>query len=138
MVDNVKMINEAVERMEILKIPKEHIENFKKNGATFLCDDGRIRNLTEEEKKMVSEFEEEYHYKVYYLIHESGLFNPYGFEMYDFIFVSKYEEEWEQDRYFLERGIAMGYAKNMSEPDFSEFGSMRLERNAGIGIERIW
>lgn len=66
MAKTIDIINEAAERMRILNIPKEHVEGFKLRGLTMVAEDGELRKITEEERKMVYEFEQKQNLKVYY------------------------------------------------------------------------
>lgn len=125
---------EALERMKLLGIFPEAINQFKKSGqvmnseppygALYWIDDGLAES--------VREFEEKYSALVYLVVHSYAEFG----EMYSLLYVSDYEEEWELDRQDIADGFAMTYTINLDNPDFSEFGSIWFDKRSG-GLVRI-
>ena len=81
----------------------------------------------------VKEFEERTGYLVYHVIETITTFG----KILDFLFVSKYEDDWE---YELEdydgKFIAMSMANNLSDENCSDMGSIYIRPAIG-GIERI-
>ena len=76
--------------------------------------------LNDEQKEIVSEFEQEYYALVYHVIHN---FTEFG-ELLTFFYVSDDDEEWEYDRADLKEGYACAYVKNLTDDICSEFGSV--------------
>lgn len=124
--------NEAMKRMKILKIMAQPVKEFKENGKVNLSEGpGYLYWLNDEEQKMVDDFEEENGALVYHVIktfYEDGV-------MYALLYVSKYPEEWSQDKEDLEDGYALSYVVNTFWPDCSEFGSIGVAPSIG-GVRR--
>lgn len=126
-----KMKEEAIQRMQILKLHPMAIKDFKEYGEVghsfrtsgFCC-------LSEQKKNQVRQFEKEYGYLVYYLIDSYTLIG----RMLSYLYVSSNEEEWEQDRQDLKDGCPIVYVENVDDKFiFSEFGSIGIElRNGGV------
>lgn len=74
----------------------------------------------EELSKAIKEFEEEFNSLVYHVVHA----HVYGMEMYSFLCVSDYEEDWEYDIYRIRDGLVFTYTWNKDVPEFSEYGSI--------------
>lgn len=89
---------------------------------------------TDNELAMIREFEQEHNAVVYHVIRsfmEFGTCDCY-------LFVSDYEEEWEQEVEYTKRGSAFVYVYNHDEPAFSEFGSIGVELTPAGGLARTW
>ena len=117
--------NEAIKRMEALKLDKTCINAFKK-GKPWMSE-SRYGSLYEinykEVKDKIKKFENEHNATVYHLIHN---YTEFG-ELYSFLYVSNNEEEWEDDNADIRDGYAFAYVWNVDEEDFSEFGSIRVK-----------
>ena len=134
------MEKEAVRRLSILGVMKEVKEAFKE-GKIYYSErfnkqfPATLYYLDEnkEYKKMVEEFEKKTGYVVYHVIKTSTTFG----EILDFIFVSKYKEDWEYE--FEENNgnfIVMSMANNLSDENMSDMGSIVVRETMG-GLERI-
>ena len=129
-----QMVAEAVKRMKVLKMLDQPIKEFKEEGLLNLSENGGyLYWLDDEQKKMVADFEEENGGVVYHVIHS---FTNIG-ELYAFLYVSTYEEEWEMDMEDLADGSALAYVINMNMPDCSELGSIGVKPRIG-GVVRTW
>lgn len=127
-----KQREEAIKRMELLKMSRQCINAFKRNEIWESEGIGALYECNEKEKELIKEFENEYGGKVYHLIHNMTEFG----ELYSMFYVSKYEEEWEQDIEDLKDGYALVYVKNVDDDTCSEFGSIGFKTNIG-GLIRI-
>ena len=117
--------NEAIKRMEALKLDKTCINAFK-NGKPWMSESryGSLYEINDKEvKDKIKKFENEYNATVYHLIHN---YTEFG-ELYSFLYVSNNEEEWEDDNADIRDGYAIAYVWNVDEEDFSEFGSIRVK-----------
>lgn len=117
--------NEAIKRMEALKLDKTCINAFKK-GNPWMSESryGSLYEINDKEvKDKIKEFENKYNATVYHLIHN---YTEFG-ELYSFLYVSNNEEEWEDDNADIRDGYAIAYVWNVNEEDFSEFGSIRVK-----------
>lgn len=138
-----KMKLEALARMELLNTSSLSRAKFlndvlTKNEVDF---DEMIVNennpLTEEEEKMVRDFENNQNALVFYVIKDVGRW-PDGcpFPRYTLLYVSHYEEEWEMDK---EDAIKLckthpAYVINMEEPSCSEITEFGFLEAAGTII----
>ena len=127
---------QAIKSMVALDIYKPYIKAFKDKGVITLFE-GYAGFYIEEDNEpellaKIKEFEQEYDAVVYAVTHE---FTEFG-ELYDFLYVSKYEEEWEMQFEDLQAGYVSAYVWNKSDEWCSEFGSIAV-RSFGGGIKRV-
>lgn len=119
---------EAIKRMKKLDIYTQAIKEFEKDNVLNKSESGGILFwLDENEKKMVKEFEEKYNATVYHLIHN---YTEYG-ELYSFLFVSQYKDDWDYDNEDLNNNRSLVYVKNIDEDAFSEFGTIGIRSQFG-------
>ena len=94
--------------------------------------DGILYWLDERQQMCVAEVQKDYNILVYHIIHSHTEFG----ELLSMLYVSRHREEWEEDREFLKQGYPIAYVKNLSIPEFSEFGSIGIQPCIG-GVKRI-
>ena len=86
----------------------------------------------------IAEFERVHDVLVYYVIRSHTELG----EMEAYLYVSKYENEWVNDRSDLSENRALAYVANLDHPDCSEFGSIGFEligsENDCRGLKRTW
>ena len=114
----------AIELMNKLDIYKPYIKGFKdKNSVCFYENFGGFWAYQEPElMAKIKEFEEKY--------------TEFG-ECYDFLFISDYEEEWDEMLYRQGRTFyAYAYVWNKTDDFYSEFGTIGI-RSFGGGIKRV-
>lgn len=133
---NEEKKNKAIELLKQLKIYKPFIEDFKENDYVCFFEGFAgfwVFQEPEIEAKM-REIENKYDCKVYAITHEY----IHGEEMYSFLIVSKYPEDW--DNLLQDEGhneyYATAYVWNKDCEDCSEFGDILIERALG-GIKRL-
>ncbi len=133
-VSRVDKKKEAIRRMEILDIYSETIRQFEMEGLVSYSEPPLGTNywLTDEQKKIVREFEEEYHALVYFA---TTSYTEFG-RLDSFLYVSDYEDEWKSDVEDLKDGYLYAYVYNYDVPEFSEIGSIRVQPRFG-GLVRI-
>lgn len=128
--------NKAVELMKKLDIYKPYIDGFEKSG--HVCFFESFGGFWVEQEQLIvnkiKELEEKYNCLVYAVTHELTSIG----EMYDFLIVSAYHEEW--DDTLLPAGdgtfYAYAYVWNVDDDYCSEFGDI-VVRSFGGGIKRI-
>ena len=126
--EKAKQKQEALERMKMLKLHGNIIKEFDKEGIVNLSENGGFLYwLDSDQQAIVDEFETEHDALVYHVIHDCTEFG----ELYSLLYVSKYEEEWEDDRNDLKDGYALVYVKNMDDDFCSEFGSIGVKPQFG-------
>ena len=133
MANTEKKLTEAINRMEKLKIHEPVIEEFKtclKREYSEPTQLGGILYWVDNEPtwaKIVEDFENEYHALVYHVIHS---YTSFG-ELLNLLYVSDDEEEWEYDNSDIDDGYVFSYVVNLSEPLFSEFGTIGVKNVSG-------
>ena len=125
----------AIELMNKLDIYKPYIKGFKdKNSVCFYENFGGYWAYQEPElMAKIKEFEEKHNVLVYAVTHE---YTDFG-ECYDFLYVSDYEDEWNEMLY--KQGnmfYAYAYVWNKTDDFCSEFGTIGI-RSFGGGIKRV-
>lgn len=124
MMTREKMVDEAVERMHLLGVMPSVVRKFKNHGIVMVSEPpfGGLYELDDEEKKMVSDIEERYGGLVYMVVRQ-----PTEFGLCDsLLWVSQYEEEWEDERDCNKDGIVFTYTVNHDVDWCSEFGSISV------------
>lgn len=132
--EKAKQKQEALERMKMLKLHSNIIKEFDNDGIVNLSENGGLLYwLDSNQQAIVDKFEAEHDALVYHVIHDSAQFG----ELYSLLYVSKYMEEWGDDRNDLKDGCALVYVKNMNDDFCSEFGSIGIRPQFG-GLVRIF
>lgn len=130
-----KKKEKAIELMKILGIYKPYIKGFQdKNEVCFFENFGGFWAWQEPELiNKINAFEEKHNVLVYAVTHE---YTSFG-ECYDFLYISDYEEEWDEMLYPQGNGFyAFAYVWNVDDEFCSEFGTIGI-RSFGGGIKRI-
>ena len=126
--DKMKQKQEAMERMKQLRLYPNIIKEFAKEDIVNLSEHGGMLYwLNHDQQKIVREFEEKYDAVVYHVIHNNTEFG----ELYSLLYVSEYEEEWEDDRSDLKDGCPIAYVENIDDDICSEFGSIGIRMQFG-------
>jgi len=135
---------EAVDRLALMKAHSQDQWMILMNRGldkTIVVDhkERSVRriDITDEEIKMIKDFENQYGYIVYYLIKDEGLW-PDGctFTRYTMPYVSRNEEEYEMDKEDAIKncGTCPAYVVNMEDPDCSEITEFRFQNVNGLII----
>lgn len=114
---------EAVARMRLLNLTPKVIKEFSERRKVYLSFGGLLLNLSTSQKEKIHNFETENNCLVYHVIYDHTSFG----EMLTLLYVSKYSEEWEQDRADIKEGFPMAYVINLDNDEFSEFGSVGVK-----------
>lgn len=107
-------------------ISEDKISKSEPNGAIFW--------LSEDEQKIVDDFEKKWNALVFHVIHSFAQFG----ELYNLLYISKNEEEWSEDLERNEDGTFMSfvYVENVDCDWCSEFGSIVIKNRIG-GLVRL-
>ena len=136
---------EALKRLEILKekgLLKNVVDDFKKNDLIYYSEQTKMggilyyctqSNGADKYVKIIEEFEKEHNAIVYHAIH---IFTEFG-ELLNLLYVSSYDEEYEQDKQDLKENYVFSYVINLDDEIFSEFGSIGYEIKSG-GLIRTY
>ncbi len=102
-----------------IKDLKNNILNKSKNNS--------LVSITDEEKSFIKELEKEYGIYIYHII-ETKIYN---FQMKNYLYVSRYKEEWERNIQLINNNCTCAYAQNLNDDDLSEFGVIGIKNNNG-------
>ena len=127
-----KQFKQALERMEMLKLSKQCISAFEQGNVWVSEGIGALYECNEKEKEIIKKFENKTGGLVYHMIHNKFEFG----ECYSILYVSKHEEEWNDDKTDINDGYLFVYVENIDCPVFSEFGTIVVKSNIG-GLIRI-
>lgn len=125
---------EALKRMKVLDLYTDYIKAFEDKDEIFMSEmTGGVYEFSKNTELLnkVKEFEAEYNALVYHVIRT---FTQFG-ELYNFLYVSDYKEEWAMDNLDIKDGYALAYVWNKTDEWCSEFGSIGVRCKFG-GIVR--
>lgn len=127
---------EALARMKKWGIFPPTRKQFEKDDliSESLPPVGACFWIGREQLERVREFERQHNALVYFVIHS---YTNIG-ELENYLYVSDYPEEWEQDREDISHGQQLCYVVNHDAPDCSEFGSIGIELTPAAGLRRTW
>ena len=124
----MKIKDEAIERMELLQLHKNTIEDFKQSNKLNRSENaGTLYWLTDEEKKLVNDFEKENAGTMVYHIIKT-ITQDLGI-VYDLLYVTEDTEDWSIDRKYLQDDLVLSYTITEN----SESGFIKIKKlNGGI------
>ena len=114
---------EALKRLEILKekgLLKNVVDDFKKNDLIYYSEQTKMggilyyctqSNGADKYVKIIEEFEKEHNAIVYHAIH---IFTEFG-ELLNLLYVSSYDEEYEQVKQDLKENYVFSYVINLDD-----------------------
>ena len=120
--------DEAIERMKLLQLHKNTIEDFKQSNKLNRSENaGTLYWLTDEEKKLVNDFEKENAGTMVYHIIKTI---TQDLEIvYDLLYVTEDIEDWSIDRKYLQDDLVLSYTITEN----SESGFIKIKKlNGGI------
>ena len=130
---------EAINRMKELWLFAPCIKAFKSRDEVQLSEPtGGLYEFSSNKEltTKVQEFERENNALVYHVIHTPAMIDGEAMDMYSFLYVSDYQEEWEVDNADIKEGYVLAYVWNKTIDYFSEFGSIAVKGMFG-GLVRI-
>ena len=126
----------AISAMRTLDIYAPYIKKFEKDGTVTLFERFGGYYVGEDNEpellKKIKAFEEETGSLVYAVTHTMAQFG----ELYEFLCISKYDEEWEDTLEDIADGYAWSYVWNKTDEWCSEFGTITV-KSFGGGIARV-
>ncbi len=139
-----KMYQEAVQRLELMKVPNHNIDLFLMNkevDSKVVVDHEEKKvtctDITEAELEMVREFEEERGCICYYLIYDEGLYpDGVAFPRYTLLYVDEHESDYQmiKEECIKEMGTVPAYVTNEDDPDCSEMTEIAFVNVKGFLI----
>ncbi len=118
---------EAIQRMQQLKLDDSVIELFQSSNSLVCSENGKFVEVPEAILQQLRTWEKEFNNIVYHVIHSK----LYGFETYECLSVSPYPEDWEYENDRLKEGWPMSHSINITIPDFTESGTIKVEKFKG-------
>ena len=135
MINREEMKQKAIKVMKELDIYRPYIKGFKDNDDVCYYENfgGYWAYQEENVQKKIKELENKYEFVIYAATHEMTEFG----ELYDFLYISKYEEDDEYNCQKVNDGhIVPAYVWNLSVEEYSEMGTIVVQSFGG-GIRRI-
>lgn len=127
MANKKEMKQEAISRMQQLKIDSDVIELFSENDKLMCSENGKFVEVPAEILIQLRAWEKEYYNLVYHVIHTDYT----GFETYECLSVSFYKEDWDYENARLNEGWTMSHSINITIPDCTESGIVKIENYKG-------
>ena len=143
-VNRDKMFSEAAKRMELMNVNSCDWQTIEQNKdvhfkivVNHMEKSIRRKEITEEERQMITNIEAKYNLIIYYFIQDEGIW-PDGcsFPRYTLLYVSDKVDEYEMVRNecILQCGTVPAYIVNMEDADCSEFAEMEFYNVGGCLI----
>jgi len=125
---------EAIERMKLLKIFPETRKQFEQDNCVSISEPplGTFFWAAEGDLQRIRNFEKKYNALVYVVIRS---YTTIG-KLDNYLYVSDYADEWEQDREELVCREPLAYVYNHNAPDCSEFGCIGITGTPAAGLLR--
>ena len=129
---------EAIKRMKELGLFAPCINAFKRDEVQLSEPTGGLYEFSSDKEltAKVQGFEKKNNALVYHVIHTPMRLDGEVMDMYNFLYVSDYQEEWEVDNADIKEGYVFAYVWNKTIDYFSEFGSIAVKGMFG-GLVRI-
>lgn len=130
---------EAIKRMKTLELFAPCVKAFKDRNEVQLTEPtGGLYEFSSNEDltAKIQEFEKKNNALVYHVIHTPMRLDGEMMDMYNFLYVSDYQEEWEVDNADIKEGYVFAYVWNKTIDYFSEFGSIAVKGMFG-GLVRV-
>lgn len=148
--NETKLKMEAIERMKLVNLDSSVVKEFE-NENKLSCSNSiniifsKVPNspfkltdlepITNEMKKMVSKFEaRSKSCLVYHVIYSETSFGV----LYNLLYIDlEQEEHWNIEREDMKNGLVFSYVENITNPQFSEYGSIAVKEIAGALIREV-
>lgn len=116
---------EAIERIKILKLNKQVINDFIANDTIYVSNiKGSLQKANEEQMKLVKQYEEERQIKIYHIIHHK----KYSKDSLYLQYVDNVKEHWKIEKRDIDLGFDDVICCRMSK----ELGEVKVETREGI------
>jgi len=132
-----EMRNEAVGRLDFLKIQPGTIRKFEKKGTVCISDpaDAIFIKLEKTMRKQLAELEKENNILFYAAVREHD--REIG-TIDSFLYVSNDRDKWEKERKDLALKRSYAYVINHDDPYDCGFGYIGIGRTENAGLLRRW
>ena len=127
MANKKEMKQEAISRMQQLKIDSDVIKLFSENDKLMCSENGKFVEVPAEILIQLRAWEKKYYNLVYHVIHADYI----GYETYECLSVSFYKEDWDYENARLNEGWPMSHSINVTMPYYTESGIVKIENIKG-------
>jgi hypothetical protein len=114
---------EAEKRIKMLGLHPNAVKEFIEEKKLNLSDRGILFWLTDVEQQMIREWEDTTGNIAYHIIRNNLEFGL----CYSILYISQYQEEWENDIADLQDGYPIAYVLNADDEFCSEYGSIGIK-----------
>lgn len=126
-------LNEAIARMKKLKLHPNTIADLKNGTVNVSYHMGALYWADDDQKKIIADFENKTGALVYHCISTNTEFGL----LFNMLFVSKHEDEWEIDNEDIENLFPIAMVENLSDSLCSDMGCIGVKPIFG-GLVRIF
>ena len=131
----LKMKQEAIKRLVMLNLHPNVLPDFVNEELIHVSEHQKVLGFdagilywaNKEQLKCIRDFEERTGALVYHAILTPFIFG----ECLSLLYISPDENEWEQEREELERGVLHSYVYNLTDPNCSEAGYIAIKEAFG-------
>lgn len=136
-----EMKQEAIKRLQIMGVSKREAEAIIHNRGMRLAVDRRLFEGVEEPIQemfkgfvatKIYEFEEHFNCLAY----SAYVQESWAGTLINILYVSSYKEDWDGERESIEEARPIAYCINLTVPDYSEFGTIRVKEYKNGFFER--
>ena len=133
-----EMKEQAVKQMKVLKLNNKVIEDYMKEDKIYKSINIKpyLEEITEEEKKLIEDFEKKYETIVFHIIN----INSKILNQYELLFVTRNKENWKDDVVDNKNGFMISNTivinTELNKQMVNEIGIIGIENNNG-GVYRV-
>lgn len=123
-----KQKKEAIQRMNLLDLHRNIIENFRDKGEIYKSEIIGFSSLNKEEIEIIEKWENKTGYLVYHVVLGDMLFG----KTMSILFVSDFEDEWRMEKDIMvmqDRIVAQ--VENLDYKELSEIGFIDIKKHNG-------
>ncbi|WP_300803517.1 hypothetical protein [uncultured Acetatifactor sp.] len=130
-----EMMTEAIERMQMLDLAPEAINDFQSSGkVSFGMEDGQRFPLDASEQERIHWLDDSNGLLTYAVIRSNSIFG----KMISYLVVSPNKCDWGTEHMMMEENVVTAYVYNYDIPIFSEMGSIVIEKLPNGMLKRIY
>lgn len=130
-----EMKQQAIKQMKLAGIFEETIKQFEKDDLISFTEHVGNFWINEKLKLLVSAIEKKHNILIYYVIKSKASDGYSNINLIDFLYVTKYRNDWESIEADIEQGYIPTYCFNETFVDYSELGTIGFKQFFG-GLNR--
>lgn len=126
------MKEQSLKRMRKLQIQESVINEFENSDKILCSDNNKVTEVPPEIMEDIIKFSELYGNMIFHVLHSNFM----DFELWEYLTVSPYPEDWEYENDLIDDMWTMSRSRNMTIPDFTESGSIKVINKNGV-LKRV-